>query len=71
MNIQNGQTVVCTDNQNVETLVKQNQVYVVNQVSHRGALVKVEGVPALLAATRFIPAIPPKTPLEVVTYEDM
>lgn len=59
--IQCGETVMCRDNQDVETLVKKNEFYLVKEVSHRGALLKVAGVPATLAATRFTPVrlIPP------------
>ena len=50
---QTGMRVTCIDDQDVESLVQKNKFYVVRSVSHRGALVRVQGVPASLASNRF------------------
>ena len=61
-----GLTVFCLDNENVEGLVQKNVPYLVREVSHRGALIKVEGVSVLLASSRFVPANEvPSSPIEV------
>lgn len=61
-----GMIVVCTDDENVESLVQKHQTYIVAEVQHRGALIKVKGVRASLASTRFIPANDiPSTPMEL------
>jgi hypothetical protein len=50
-----GMTVVCTDNENIETLVKKNETYTVQAVAQRGQLVRIPGVPFMLASSRFQP----------------
>jgi hypothetical protein len=51
--VQAGMMVVCQDNEQVETFIKKDHPYVVLAVSHRGALIKVEGVSPYLATSRF------------------
>lgn len=61
-----GMAVVCLDNENIESLVKENDVCIVRDVSHRGVLIKIEGVPFSLASSRFVLATaPPSNPMEL------
>jgi hypothetical protein len=53
-----GMAVLCLDNTEVENVVTKNSLYIVKEVSHRGALIQVEGVNTMLAASRFTPSKP-------------
>lgn len=67
-----GMIVVCQDDENVEAMIQKNKVYTVNDVSHRGALLKLAGVPACLASSRFVPvtSTPPAPPMESIKNEN-
>lgn len=66
-----GMIVVCRDNENVESFIDKNEYYTVQEVSHRGALIKVEGISPSFASTRFVPMkpMPPQT-LEIFNVAD-
>lgn len=51
-----GMLVICTDNENIETVVSKDRAYQVRAVSHRGALLSLNGVAVTLASSRFAPA---------------
>jgi hypothetical protein len=59
--ITTGMVVLCHDNGLVEAQLETGKQYVVSDVSHRGVLLKVEGVPQTFASTRFTPLAPPTT----------
>jgi hypothetical protein len=64
-----GMRVVCVDNNDAEGIVLKFETYVVREVSHRGALVKLVGVHETLASNRFVPAGSPMSSGEMdVTY---
>jgi hypothetical protein len=64
--IKPGMFVVCVDDENVESLVRKGQAYPVREVSHRGALVKLQGVAPSLASVRFEPVTSTPPPMELV-----
>lgn len=49
-----GMSVVCLDDDSIETVVSKDRSYVVREVIERGALIKLQGVAMTLASTRFI-----------------
>lgn len=65
MNLKCGMTVVCQDDENVESLVKRDHLYVVREISHRGALIKLRGVDVSLASCRFTPVQSSPPPMEL------
>ena len=63
--IREGMMVVCTDNEHVEALLTKHKPYIVREVSHRGALLTVQGITATLASSRFAPLDRGQPPMEV------
>lgn len=63
--IKPGMFVICLDDENIESIVNKTQSYFVCDISHRGALVKLQGVGPSLAAVRFVPLTSaPSNPVE-------
>jgi hypothetical protein len=51
-----GMKLVCIDDTGLHGILRIGQSYQVKEVSHRGALIRVWGVPMLVASNRFTPA---------------
>lgn len=51
--LQSGMNVICVDDESIEKYVKRQIIYQVTEVSHRGLLIKLKGIPISLASSRF------------------
>ena len=61
---QPGTKVICIDNENMETMIQKNRRYVVKSSSHRGAFIRLQGIVAAFASSRFVIAdesLPPSS----------